>query len=219
MSKSTDARAAALDLSEMLPAPGNWSAEDYLWVSSRTNQLVELADGWLEVVPMPTERHQRILLALYRMLHTYLDPLGGIVLVGPLRLRLADRRFREPDLLLLRDASDHRRGERFWTGADLVVEVLSPDDPDRDLVVKRAEYAVAGIDEYWIVDPEQDTVTVLGRGGRGSVAEPETEPGTEPAATDESDGYVELGRYARGNRVASRALPDAVVNVDEIFND
>jgi Uma2 family endonuclease len=215
MSKRTDARAAALDLAEMLPAPGSWSAEDYLWLSGRTKQLVELADGWLEVVPMPTERHQRILLALYRVLHAYLDPLGGIVLVAPLRLRLADRRFREPDLLLLRDASDRRRGERFWTGADLVVEVLSPDDPDRDLVVKRAEYAAAGIGEYWIVDPEQDTVTVLGRGGRGSVVVPEP----EPAATDESDGYVELGRYERGDRVTSRALPDAVAHVDEIFND
>lgn len=210
MSKHTDAKAAALDLAEMLPAPGNWSAEDYLWLSSRTNQLVEFADGWLEVLPMPTERHQRILLALYRMLHVHLSPLGGIVLVAPLRLRLADRRFREPDLLLLRDASDSRRGERFWTGADLVVEVVSPDEPDRDLVVKRAEYAAAGIGEYWIVDPEQETVTVLGRGRQSGVAAPEPGP---------TDVYVELGRYERGDCVVSRALRDASVDVDKIFSD
>ena len=56
--------------------------------------------------------------------------------------------FHEPDVLLLRDRSDPRRQDRFWLGADLVVEVVSPDDPDRDLVEKRADYAAAGIAEY-----------------------------------------------------------------------
>ena len=56
--------------------------------------------------------------------------------------------FREPDVLLLRDRSDQRRQDRFWLGADLVVEVVGPDDPDRDLVEKRADYAAAGITVY-----------------------------------------------------------------------
>ena len=57
-------------------------------------------------------------------------------------------RFREPDLLLLRDRSGPHRQDRFWLGADLVVEVVSPDDPARDLVDKRSDYAAAGIAEY-----------------------------------------------------------------------
>ena len=63
-------------------------------------------------------------------------------------MRVRAGTFREPDLLLLRDRSDPRRQDRFWRGADLVVEVISPDDPDRDLVDKRSDYAEAGIAEY-----------------------------------------------------------------------
>ena len=51
--------------------------------------------------------------------------------------------------------------DRFWTGADLVVEVVSPDDPSRDFVQKRGDYAEAGIPEYWIVEPGTETITVL----------------------------------------------------------
>jgi Uma2 family endonuclease len=54
-----------------------------------------------------------------------------------------------------------RNGNEFWDGADLVMEVVSEDDPDRDLQTKRDEYAEAGIPEYWIVDPRTKTVTVL----------------------------------------------------------
>lgn len=45
----------------------------------------------------------------------------------------------------------------------LVMEVVSggPQDRKRDLVIKRAEYAAAGIPEYWIVDPESRRITVL----------------------------------------------------------
>ena len=39
----------------------------------------------------------------------------------------------------------YRNQDRFWLGADVVVGVVSPDDPGRDLVVKRADYAEAAI--------------------------------------------------------------------------
>ena len=62
-------------------------------------------------------------------------------MVTALRLRDRPGKFREPDLLLLRDRTDRRCQDRFWEGADLVVEVVSPDNPDRALVEKRADYA------------------------------------------------------------------------------
>src|SRR5947207_2631040 len=79
--------------------------------------------------------------------------IGGEVFFAPLRLQLGPRTFREPDILLLGSAADPRRGNEYWTGADLVVEVVSPDDPARDYVAKRRDYAETGIVAYWIVDP------------------------------------------------------------------
>jgi len=65
-----------------------------------------------------------------------------------LRLRIRPRKLREPDLLLLLSASDPRRQNRFWDGADLVVEVASEDKPERDLVDKRLTNTLAGLPKF-----------------------------------------------------------------------
>jgi Uma2 family endonuclease len=58
--------------------------------------------------------------------------------------------------------------EKPLDGADLVMEVVSPGNKnrERDLGIKRREYAKAKIPEYWIVDPETKTITVLTLSGR-----------------------------------------------------
>ena len=149
------------ELLEVLPSPGQWREEDYLWLTGRTRRLVELSSGNIEVLPMPTERHQAIVAAIFLVLQANLGARGGVVRFAPLRVRLDDGRFREPDLVALRSATDPRRADSYWSGADLAVEVISPDDPQRDLVTKRAEYEAAGVSEYWIVDPRNESVTVL----------------------------------------------------------
>jgi len=148
-------------LLRVLPEQGQWSDEDYLWLTDHTNQLIEVTDGFLEVLPVPTDRHQTLLLYLYDIVRMWTQEEGGKVLVAPLRLRIRERKFREPDLVMLKDPTDPRRSNRYWTGADLVLEVVSPDKPERDLVDKRDDYAEAGVPEYWIVDPQAESVTVL----------------------------------------------------------
>ena len=149
----------AWEVATLFPAQGAWSEEEYL--SLDTNHLVEFSHGQIEVLPMPSDKHQTIVLFLSAILVAYAQRIGGKVLVAPLRLRLWREKIREPDLLFLADANDPRRQNAYWTGADLVIEVVSPDDPQRDLVTKRSEYAQAGIPEYWIVDPQRETITVL----------------------------------------------------------
>jgi Uma2 family endonuclease len=145
----------------LLPEQGTWSERDYLWLTGHTNRLVEYADGSVEVLPMPTEMHQAISRYLFLAFLALMQRIHGEVFYAPLRLRVRPHKFREPDLLLLRSADDPRRGNDYWLGADLVVEIVSPDDPERDYVTKRADYAAAGIPEYWIVDPQRETITVL----------------------------------------------------------
>ena len=136
---------AALDalLRELLPRQRDWSDEDYLWLTDRGNRRVELTDGRIEALPTPTDVHQSVLLFLHALFRAWLRPRGGVVMVSGMRMRVREGKFRAPDILLLRDRSDPRRQNRYWQGADLVVEVVSPDDPDRDLVEKRADYAEA----------------------------------------------------------------------------
>ena len=184
-------------LTDVLPRQGQWDAEGYLWLTDHTNRLVEFTDGYVEVLPMPTDEHQAILKYLFLAMHAFVQPRGGTVFFAPLRVQVRPRVYREPDLVLLRDARDPRRQNRYWRGADLVLEIVSPDNPERDLVEKRRDYAAAGIPEYWIVDPRVATITVLRL---------------------DDGAYVEHGVFGRGARATSALLEGFAVAVDAVFD-
>lgn len=193
-------RPTALDpeIAELIPAQGEWSEADYLWLTNQSNRLVEYTEGRLETLPMPTDQHETIVFLIARLLAAVLEQAGGKVLPAGVRVRVGDGRFRQPDVSALLDARDARRGNDYWLGADLVVEVVSPDDPQRDRVVKRREYALAGIPEYWIVDPVAGHVTVLAL---------------------EGTAYVEHGDFLPGEVATSRVLDGFVVAVDDVLSD
>jgi Uma2 family endonuclease len=187
----------AWEVALLFPAQGEWSEDDYLWLTDHTKCLAEFAEGHIEVLPMPTDEHQRMVLSLYRALYAFLAARSvGIVLVAPLRLRVRPGRYREPDVLVLLSTTDPRRSNRYWTGADLVVEVVSPDDPQRDLVRKRREYARAGIPEYWIVNPMAEQITVLQL---------------------EGSAYEEHGIFGRGMQASSVLLEGFTVAVADVL--
>src|SRR5918996_2665371 len=146
---------------DLLPLQGLWTEEQYLRLTDQTNRFIEFTEGSVDVLPMPTRQHQAISRFLFLAFLAYVQRLGGTVFYAPLRVRVAPGRFREPDLVLLLDVNDPRNQNAFWLGADLVVEIVSPDHAERDTVMKRADYAAAGIPEYWIVNPEEETITVL----------------------------------------------------------
>ena len=178
---------------------GTWTVEQYLRLSDHANRLFEFTNGELELLPMPTDKHQAISKFLLFVLSAFLDPRGGTVFYSPLRLQIREGKFREPDLLMLLDANDPRRENRYWLGADLVVEIVSEDDPERDTIVKRADYAEGRIPEYWIVNPIDETVTVLRLAGS-------------------EVGYKEHGVFRRGEVITSSLLPDLSVQVSAVFD-
>ena len=180
----------------LLPEQGTWSDEEYLWLSNHTNRLVDYTDGWVEVLQTPTQEHQAISVFLFLALLPIVQRLGGRVFYAPLRLRIRPGQYREPDLLLLRSSDDPRMGNDFWNGADLVVEIVSPDDPAQDYVAKRANYAEVGVLECWIVDPQAAMITVLRL---------------------RDDDYVEHGVFARGTTAISALLPEFAVDVDQVL--
>ena len=176
---------------------GLWTEEQYLKLVAGSNRLVEFTDGWIEFLPMVTRRHQAVLRHLFLALNSLIQELGGELFWCGLGLRTRPGKFREPDLLALFDARDPRNQNQYWHGADWVLEVVSPDDPRRELVQKRSDYAEAGIPEYWIVNPLNDTITVL------------TLAGAE---------YVEHGLFRPGERADSPTLDGFSVDVAEVFS-
>jgi Uma2 family endonuclease len=82
-------------------------------------------------------------------------------------------------------------------GADLTLEVVSEDEPARDLVDKRADYAECGVPEYWIVNPVTETITVLRL---------------------EGNSYVEHGVFGRGTTASSALLAGFAVSVDLVMD-
>ena len=180
---------------DLLPLQGLWTEEQYLRITDQTNHLIEFTEGVVEVLPMPTRRHQAISRLLFLAFFAFVQQREGTVFYAPLRLRVAPGRFREPDLLLLLKANDPRNQDAFWLGADLVVEIVSPDHIERDTVMKRDEYAAAGIPEYWIVNPHDETIVVLQLSG----------------AT-----YVEHGVFRRGETATSILLNGFGVRVDAV---
>ena len=184
-------------LEEILPPQGQWSDEEYLVLTDHRNRLVEFTDGFLEILPMPTDKHQAILGMLYLAFLNFMEPRGGKVRFSPLRLRIRPGKFREPDLLLLLSAADPRRQNRFWTGADLALEVVSEDKPERDLIDKRGDYAEAKVPEYWIVNPLTETITVLRL----------------------KDGaFEEAGVHRRGESAISPLLAGFALAVSQVFD-
>jgi Uma2 family endonuclease len=183
-------------LEDILPPQGEWTEEAYLVLTDHRNRLVEFTDGFLDVLPMSTDKHQMLLKFLFIAFYHFFETRGGVVHFAPLRLRVRPRKYREPDLLLLLSATDPRRQDRYWNGADLALEVVSEDKLERDLVDKRGDYAEARVPEYWIVNPLTESITVLR---------------LRDAA------YEEVGTYRRGESATSVLRPEFSVVVAHVF--
>ncbi|MCC6511233.1 MAG: Uma2 family endonuclease [Pirellulaceae bacterium] len=153
----------AWEAAYMLPAQGDWNEEDFLRL--HTNRMAELVNGRLEILPMPTWLHQLILDFLLERIKEHLRKTncGGKILMAPLPTRLFARTIREPDLLYVKQENLPKDIRGYPDKIDLAIEIVSSgtEARQRDYVDKRADYAKAGVAEYWIVDPDDSLVTVL----------------------------------------------------------
>jgi Uma2 family endonuclease len=174
----------------------HWTEEEYL--ALETNRLIEFNNGVLEELPMPDYIHQTIVFLLTGLLKRFTIPgRNGRVVCAPFRMKTANGKYREPDVIYLAAGNPHKFANDFWTGADLVIEIISIGGKKRDTVDKREDYALTGIAEYWIVDPKIETITVL------------TLKGAE---------YVEHGVFKKGELATSVMLKGFSVDVTAIFN-
>jgi Uma2 family endonuclease len=183
----------------MYPLQGDWTEEQYLSLAFERNWLVEYSSGCVEVLPMPTVEHQLIVKFLLKSLEAFLEPRNlGVVLFAPLPVWMGPRNYRAPDLVFKFQENHAKRTTPYYKGADLVMEVVSDDSRshERDHKQKRLDYAAAGIPEYWIVDPQDNRITVLAL---------------------EGDRYVEHGVFEQDEVATSRLLPGFSISVEAVF--
>jgi Uma2 family endonuclease len=187
----------AWDVALLFPYQGDWSEANYL--ALETNHLVELVDGKLEVLPMPTTSHQLIVAFLYDLLRRFsADGNRGTVFFAGLRVRIRPRTIREPDITFISRSNYSRIGEDYVTAADLAMEVVSPGTKsnERDYDEKRFDYAALGVKEYWIVDPKAERISIMVLDG---------------------EQYRNHGVFAPGEQAASVLLSGFTVDVSATF--
>ena len=150
-------------------ATKRWTLEELHRLPDDGNKY-ELVRGELFVTPAPTPEHEEIAVRLARILEPYVveQELGYVY-----RPR-AVVRFKgsevEPDLMVRQPHPNPRRG---WAKAPipvLVIEIVSPYTRRRDAMQKRELYLDASVEQYWIVDGEERSITVVQLGEEDVVA-------------------------------------------------
>jgi Uma2 family endonuclease len=128
----------------------------------------ELIDGEVYVMTSASLRHQVILRNIFRELDGWARERGvAQVFFAPLDVIFTDHDVVEPDLILVRE--ERREILQDWVRGvpELLVEIVSPSNRRHDEVRKRDLYDRVGVEEYWVVDPEVETVKVYRREGGG----------------------------------------------------
>jgi Uma2 family endonuclease len=163
----------------------------------------ELIDGEHYVTPSPNTKHQRVSMSLSILIGAWLEanPIGQ-VFHAPYDVVLSDLDIVEPDIVYM----SNERAAQVITPMhvrgvpDLVVEIASKGTRKRDETIKRRLYERAGIQEYWVVDPEVDVVRVSRLEGE-AFARP-----------------VELSRAA-GDTLTTPLLPGLAMPLARIFQE
>lgn len=135
---------------------------DYLLLPD-DGKRYEIIDGDLFVPPSPVTRHQLVVGRFFHHMMTYLEthPIGT-VFTAPYDVVLSDTDIVEPDLLVvLNNGRAHISEKNVQGPPDMILEVLSPSTAARDRELKRKRYERFGVQEYWLIDPDQNTLEIL----------------------------------------------------------
>ncbi|CAD5940808.1 hypothetical protein NO976_01969 [Planktothrix agardhii] len=176
---------------------------EYLQYDDNSEKLCELFNG--ELVEMPPESGFNFEIANFLFLKFAL--LLGYRRVRGHGLELEVRgepKNRYPDLTIIREEHIQLLSKRntillSMSPPLLVIEVVSPGEiqRERDYIAKKLQYQDCGIPEYWIVDPQTQTILVLELTG---------------------DTYREIGNFTNDDLVASPGLKELNLKVSEVFN-
>jgi Uma2 family endonuclease len=179
------------------PPQGKWTYADYLHLPD-DHMRYEIIGGNLYMSPAPRPKHQEIIISLIVILHGYLNKhQSGKLYHAPIDLLLPGiAQPVQPDILVISsDRLDMIKETNIEGTPVLIMEVLSPGNPQHDKDTKFHAYAQAGVKEYWLVNGAAQVVDVFVLRGQA---------------------YAPLGHFTADDKAFSEALPGFKVRASEI---
>ena len=140
---------------------GGYTIEDYF--SLPEEKRAELIDGVFYDMASTSVIHQLIAGQIFVQLNVFLrkKKASCVPCIAPVDVQLDcdDRTMVQPDVLVVCDREKIRKSGIFGA-PDFVAEILSKATRRKDMLVKLAKYAQAGVREYWLIDPDKQNVLV-----------------------------------------------------------
>ena len=178
------------------------SFAEYLSYDDGTDKLYELFNG--ELIEVPPESGKNVQIATFLLIQFALLVSYQRVRGHGLELEVrGEPRNRYPDLTIIREEHIQQLAKRNTIRLTmapplLVIEVVSPGElqRERDYIAKRTQYQDCGIPEYWIIDPDEQTVLVLELTGKT---------------------YTEIGSFSGNKKVLSRQFRESNLTAAQIF--
>ncbi len=170
--------------------------QDYLHMPE--DKRYELIEGEFFMMPSPKEYHQRILMNLSAILYNFArESKSGIVYVAPFDVVFSEENVVQPDIVFVsKERKNIITKDNIKGAPDLLIEILSPNISYRDNEIKRKLYFKYGVKEYWIVDPDGQTIEVL------SIAR---------------NSYKTSGIYNINTPLSSPLLKGLLIDLKEVF--
>lgn len=165
--------------------------EEFLNAPQQEGINYELIDGIKMMSPRPAGAHQMISGNLFSELRNILRGKG----CGPLLemdLLLEENNF-IPDLMVVCDDININELKRYEKPPVITIEIVSPSTASIDYFTKRLKYEYLGVQEYWIVSPDEKCIVVIN------------------FVTGQQERYCE-------EQVVSYAIPDIQIDLNKIFD-
>lgn len=137
-----------------------WTVDDYQQMDEDVK--CEIINSELIMTPAPNIKHQKVSMSLILKISKFIEiHKKGILFHAPTDVYFNEKNVFQPDLVYLENQNSPFISDKGIEGVpDLIIEIISPSNSYIDRYVKKSNYALFGVKEYWIADPGNNTLEV-----------------------------------------------------------